>query len=96
MTKEINEEVREEFYNLILRAACGNKKRADALRDKLDKANIKCIADFESTHLLTMRRINGIGKVYGAILSEMWRIRLMEIVVEAVQYSKRKSKEEPA
>lgn len=96
MTKEINEEVREEFYNLILMAACGNKKRADALQKILDKANIKCIADFESTHLLTMRRINGIGKVYGAILSEMWRIRLMEIVVEAVQYSKRKSKEEPA
>lgn len=96
MTKEINKEVRKEFYDLILRAACGNKKRADALQKKLDEANIKCIADFESTRLLTMRRINGIGKVYGEILSEMWCIRLMEIVAEAVRYSKRKSKEEPA
>ena len=71
--------LRDDFYTLILEAAEGNEKRAKTLFNKFATYKIYCIADFDCSRLLNMLNISGIGKIYGQIVVNMFRIRLETI-----------------
>ena len=67
-----------DLFDLIYRAADGNRTRAINLFRLLWGVNIKCVADFDCARLLNLQMTKGIGAVYGHILVEMFKIRLEE------------------
>ena len=69
-----------DFWALVYEGADHDYRRAKHLFDILWSMNVRCKADFDCMRLLSILTAKGIGKVYGKIIVNMFKLRLEETV----------------